>query len=83
MSEDKSTAKRAPRKMPRKKVCLFCVDKAQEVDYKDIAKLKKFITEKGKILPRRMSGVCAKHQRMLAEAIKRARVMALLPYVAE
>lgn len=82
MSEDKVT-KRPPRKMPRKKVCLFCVDKMDSVDYKDVAKLRKFITEKGKILPRRMSGVCARHQRILAEAIKRARVMALLPYVAE
>lgn len=82
MSEEK-VAKRPARKAPRKKVCTFCVDKATEIDYKDVAKLRKFITEKGKIVPRRMSGVCAKHQRLLAEAIKRARVMALLPYVAE
>ena len=82
MSEEK-VVKRPARKVPRKKVCTFCVDKATEIDYKDVAKLRKFITEKGKILPRRMSGVCAKHQRLLAEAIKRARVMALLPYVAE
>lgn len=82
MSEEK-VVKRPVRKAPRKKVCTFCVDKATEIDYKDVAKLRKFITEKGKILPRRMSGVCAKHQRLLAEAIKRARVMGLLPYVAE
>ena len=82
MSEEKAV-KRPARKAPRKKVCTFCVDKATEIDYKDVAKLRKFITEKGKIVPRRMSGVCAKHQRLLAEAIKRARVMALLPYVAE
>ena len=82
MSEEK-VVKRPARKAPRKKVCTFCVDKATEIDYKDVAKLRKFITEKGKIVPRRMSGVCAKHQRLLAEAIKRARVMALLPYVAE
>lgn len=82
MSEEK-TVRRSGKRMPRKKVCIFCVDKVDEIDYKDVAKLRKFITEKGKILPRRMSGVCAKHQRVLAEAIKRARVMALLPYVAE
>lgn len=67
----------------RRKVCSFCVDKAQGIDYKDLAKLRKFITERGKIMPRRMSGVCAKHQRDLAIAIKRARVIALLPYVSD
>lgn len=80
--EDK-TNKRPMKKMPKKKVCIFCVDKIDEIDYKDVAKLRKFITEKGKILPRRMSGVCAKHQRMVAQAVKRARVMALIPYRAE
>ena len=73
----------ANKRVPRKKVCLFCTEKVTEIDYKDTAKLRKYITENGKILPRRMSGVCAKHQRMLAEAIKRARGMALLPYVAD
>ncbi len=67
----------------KKKVCQFCVDHVEEIDYKDVAKLKKYITEKGKILPRRVSAVCAKHQRVLAEAIKRARVMGLLPYKAD
>lgn len=62
---------------------MFCVEHAETIDYKDAAKLRRFITEKGKILPRRMSGVCAKHQRLLATAIKRARVMALLPYKAD
>ncbi len=71
------------KRAPRRKVCTFCVDKATEIDYKDTVKLRKFITENGKILPRRMSGVCAKHQRMLTTAIKRAREMALLPYVAD
>lgn len=80
--EDKNV-KRPVKKMPRKKVCVFCVEKVDELDYKDVAKLKKFITEKGKILPRRMSGVCAKHQRMVATAVKRARVMALIPYRAD
>ena len=71
-----------PRKS-RRKVCAFCVDKLDHIDYKDTARLRKFITERGKIMPRRMSGVCAKHQRDLAIAIKRARIVALLPYVAD
>lgn len=75
-------AQRRPRgRRPRKKVCAFCAEKAKSIDYKDTAKLKKFIGETGKIAPRRAPGVCAKHQRELATAIKRARVMALLPYV--
>lgn len=68
---------------PRRKVCSFCVDKVQEIDYKDAAKLRKFITERGKILPRRIFGTCAKHQRQLTIAIKRARNVALLPFTAE
>lgn len=68
---------------PRRKVCSFCVDKVQEIDYKDAAELRKFITERGKILPRRISGTCAKHQRQLTIAIKRARNVALLPFTAE
>ncbi|NCB30761.1 MAG: 30S ribosomal protein S18 [Clostridia bacterium] len=71
-----------PRKS-RRKVCAFCVDKMEHIDYKDTVRLRKFITERGKIMPRRMSGVCAKHQRNLAIAIKRARIVALLPYVAD
>lgn len=63
-----------------KKVCSFCQDKVEALDYKDVAKLKRYMTEKGKIVPRRISGLCAKHQRELTNAIKRARVMALLPY---
>lgn len=66
---------------PRRKVCNFCVDKMDYIDYKDVARLRRYLTERGKIMPRRMSGTCAKHQRHLAMAIKRARVMALLPYV--
>ena len=76
-------AKKPMRKAPRRKVCAFCLDKATEIDYKDTAKLKKFVTEKGKILPRRMTGVCAKHHRLLASAIKRARLVALLPFKGE
>ena len=82
MSEEK-VVKRGIKRPSRKKVCNFCVDKATEIDYKDVNKLKKYITEKGKIVPRRMSGVCAKHQRELSTAIKRARYTALLPYVGE
>jgi len=67
----------------RKRVCSFCVDKVESIDYKDIGKLKKHITERGKILPRRISGNCAKHQRGLTLAIKRARNIALLPYTTE
>jgi small subunit ribosomal protein S18 len=67
----------------RRKVCSFCVDKVTDIDYKDVAKIKKYISERGKILPRRISGNCAKHQRQLTVAIKRARVVALLPYTAE
>ena len=67
----------------RKKVCNFCQDKVDGIDYKDVAKLRKFITEKGKILPRRQTGVCAYHQRQLTTAIKRARQVALLPFQAE
>ena len=68
---------------PRKKVCSFCVDKVEAIDYKDIGRLRKYITERGKILPRRISGNCAKHQRELTLAIKRARNLALLPFTAE
>ena len=68
---------------PRRKVCAFCVDKATDIDYKDVAKLHKYITERGKIVPRRISCCCAKHQRMLTTAIKRARNVALLPFSAD
>ena len=67
----------------RRKVCTFCVDKVDVIDYKDVAKLRRFITERGKILPRRISGNCAKHQRQVTLAIKRARNIALLPLTAE
>ena len=67
----------------RKKVCGFCVDKVEHIDYKDIAKLRKCMTERAKILPRRVTGTCAFHQRELTVAIKRARHIALLPYVSD
>lgn len=64
----------------RRKVCAFCVDKIDIVDYKDVSRLRKFLTERAKILPRRITGNCARHQRQLTRAIKRSRQMALLPY---
>jgi len=67
----------------RRKVCAFCVDKIAVVDYKDTSRLRKFLTERAKILPRRITGNCARHQRQLTRAIKRARQMALLPYTVE
>jgi small subunit ribosomal protein S18 len=70
-------------RLRRRKVCRFCVDKVDLIDYKDVKLLQGFIPERGKILPRRISGVCTPHQRMLAEAIKRARNIALLPYTAD
>lgn len=70
-----------PKYIPKRKVCLFCRDKVQYIDYKDPALLRPYISDRGKIAPRRKSGACAKHQRALAIAIKRARHLALLPYV--
>ena len=70
-------------RMRRRKICRFCVDKVDLIDFKDVRLLQNFIPERGKILPRRISGVCTAHQRMLTEAIKRARNIALLPYTAD
>ena len=75
--------KKFVKRTPRKKVCAFCQAKAESIDYKDVATLKKYVTEGGKILPRRMTGVCAKHQRLLSQAIKRARLVDLLPFKGE
>lgn len=68
---------------PRRRVCLFCADKTSVIDYKEPAKLRRFISDRGKIEPRRRSGACARHQRALALAIKRARHLALLPFTPE
>lgn len=81
-TEEKVVVKKF-RKPSKKKVCAFCVAGEKAIDYKDVAKIRKYITEKGKILPRRQTGTCAEHQRTLTVAIKRAREMALLPYVGE
>lgn len=67
----------------RKKVCQFCVDKVEHIDYKDTARLRKYISERAKILPRRITGTCAAHQRQLTVAIKRARHIAMLPYISD
>jgi len=67
----------------RKKVCAFCVDKIDHIDYKDAPRLRKFVSERSKILPRRITGTCAKHQRQLTTAIKRARHIAILPYISD
>ena len=80
--EERRTMKPRPRKS-RRKVCGFCVDKVEHIDFKDTAKLRRYLSERGKILPRRTTGTCAAHQRQLTVAIKRARHIALLPYVAE
>jgi small subunit ribosomal protein S18 len=85
MPEDRDRGERRsggrPRgRKPRRKVCAFCVDKIEYIDYKDVNRLRRFVNERGKIVPRRMSGNCAKHQRQLSEAIKRARAIALMPY---
>ncbi|MBP3897621.1 MAG: 30S ribosomal protein S18 [Mogibacterium sp.] len=78
-----SRPRRANTGMRRRKVCQFCADKDKKIDYKDAETLKKYITERGKILPRRVTGTCAMHQRAVAKAIKRARVVAILPFDAE
>lgn len=75
--------KREKGRRPKKKICSFCVDKVESIDYKDLGKLRRYTTERGKILPRRISGNCAKHQRQMTIAIKRARAIALLPFTTE
>ena len=84
-NREKDGAKKSNFKSRRmkKKVCSFCMEKAEYIDYKDINKLRKYVTERGKILPRRISGNCDKHQRQLTEAVKRARNIALLPFTTE
>ena len=81
--ENNGTRPNGRMRRSRKKVCAFCSDKSEFIDYKDINKLRKYVTERGKILPRRISGTCAKHQRELTSSIKRARNIALLPFTTE
>ncbi len=85
MAQPKDTRPRRTsrsRYIPKRKICLFCRDKIEYIDYKDATKLRPYITDRGKITPRRKSGTCARHQRALTTAIKRARHLALLPFVA-
>lgn len=81
--EREARPRRDYRRRPKRKVCSFCAEKSTYIDYKEINRLRRFVTERGKILPRRVSGNCARHQRALAVAIKRAREIALLPYTGE
>jgi small subunit ribosomal protein S18 len=78
-----ATRKVVKERKPKRKSCSMCMEKISGLDYKDTPRLRKYITERGKIVPRRISGNCAKHQRWLTEAVKRARVIALLPFTAE
>lgn len=82
-NDRESSGKERGGRRPKKKICSFCVDKVTDIDYKETGKMRKYITERGKILPRRISGNCAIHQRQLTAAIKRARQIALLPYTSE
>ncbi len=81
--EGRGQRKRFPRRFHRRKVCRFCVAKAEYIDYKDARRLRRYVSDRGKMLPRRVTGCCARHQRMLTTAIKRARNVALLPFKAE
>jgi len=83
LSNDRGDRESRSPNRKRRKVCQFCVDRVQDIDYKDVTRLRKCISERSKILPRRTTGVCAKHQRRLMVAIKRARQIALLPYVTD
>ena len=78
MEKSKSKGKR-----PHRKVCSFCVEKIDYIDYKEVSRLRRFVSERGKILPRRVTGTCAKHQRPLTLALKRARAIALLPFTSD
>ena len=80
-SKSKSSAKKERR--PKRKICTFCAERVEAIDYKDQARLRKYVSERGKILPRRISGNCASHQRALTVAVKRARVIAFLPFVVQ
>ena len=76
-------AKRIIKRVPKRKVCLFCADKSETIDYKDVPRLRRYLSERAKIVPRRVPGTCARHQRQLTIAIKRARHLALLPYISD
>jgi small subunit ribosomal protein S18 len=81
--EARAERRRRPRYFPRRKVCSFCVDKVVDIDYKDVDALRRYLSDRGRIEPRRKTGTCARHQRRLTIALKRARHLALLPYTAD
>ncbi len=84
MAYERSERGDRPRdRRPKRKVCAFCVDKIEEIDYKDVPRLRRYLSERAKIVPRRVTGTCARHQRQLTIAIKRARHLALLPYISD
>ena len=83
MAYEKNNDRKGGARKGRRKVCAFCVDKVECIDYKDVNKLQRFTSERAKILPRRVTGTCAKHQRELTTAIKRARQVALMPYISD
>lgn len=83
MDKDFKDSARGFKPRRKAKVCVFCAEKVEHIDYKDVARLRKSISERAKILPRRVTGTCAKHQRQLTEAVKRARQIALLPYISD
>jgi len=83
MRTRKPKRKEALERKLKRKSCAFCIEKVESIDYKDTARMRKYVSERGKIVPRRISGMCARHQRALTTAIKRARVLALLSFAAE
>ncbi len=83
MDKDMKDSGKSFRPRRKKKVCIFCAEKVEHIDYKDVARIRKNLTERAKILPRRVTGTCAKHQRQLTEAVKRARKVALIPYITD
>lgn len=83
MEREKTERNDRRNRKSRKKVCAFCMDKIENIDYKDVPRLKRYLSDRAKIIPRRVTGTCARHQRQLAVAVKRARHLAFLPYVGE
>ena len=83
MERERTERKDRRNRKSRKKVCAFCMDKIENIDYKDVPRLKRYLSDRAKIIPRRVTGTCARHQRQLTVAVKRARHLAFLPYVGE
>ena len=83
MEKERTERNDRPNRKSRKKVCAFCMDKIENIDYKDVPRLKRYLSDRAKIIPRRVTGTCARHQRQLTVAVKRARHVAFLPYVGD